>query len=134
MYCWNKNFELIQNTHFMDIEEKIYKFCRGKKNIQCLWRCLVEHTKTFFLAKWKMHANFLMFYSKNYIFVTKLLHWSGKNIGWKIICHGCWKRIIKHLAKKSFRVFNRTPSDTVKQMRQYNLLLFFFNIHEKWVL
>ena len=38
------------------------------------------------------------------------------------------------LPKKSFSVFNKAPSDTLKNFFWQNYLLFFFKVHEKWVL
>ena len=62
-----------------------------------------------------MHADFLVLYNKNYIFVTRSVHCLRKNIelvqndfSWML------QKMIKHFAKNSFRVFNWTPSDTLK--------------------
>ena len=79
VYCRNKNLELIQNTLLMDVEKNNKFVCQ--KNF-CVSEGALLNTLKLFLAKWKMHADFEVHYSKNYLFVTTSVHFRLKILNW----------------------------------------------------
>ena len=76
-----------------------------------------------------MHADFVVHYSKNYLFVKTSVHCLDKNIEFvkNKFFMDVKKKIIKHVANKSFSVFNRSPSDTQKVFF-CNILFFIFSL------
>ena len=96
---------------------------------------LLETLKLFF-CKMKMHPDFLVLYSKHYLYKTTSVHCSGKNL--ELVRNKFFmdftKKIIKHFAEKNISFFNRAPSDTQKVFFNKIIYYFFFNISEKCVL
>ena len=90
--------QLLEDT---DVKNNNKLFCKKKK--LCVWRCPIEHTKTFFSAKCKMQEDFLVLYCKIDLFKTTSVHVLGKNLKLvKKIFMDVEKKIINHFAKKMF--------------------------------
>ena len=131
VYCWNKICELIQNTLFMNVKKITIKYFAWKKKFSLCEGDLLNTLKLF-SAKWKMHADFLVLYSINHIFVTRSV---PKNIELvqKLFFMDDAKKNKKFGKKKNLCVQLDTFRHTKRFFWQNNLLLF-FNIHEKCVL
>ena len=80
-----------------------------------------------------MHANLFELHSKNYIFATRSVYCLRKNIELvQKLFFLAVEKIIKHFAEKSFRVFNRTPSDTIKVLFG-KIIYYYFSTSMKYV-
>ena len=117
---FKKNIWIDTKHTFHECWKKIIKYFAGKKNFQCVWRCLIEHTKTLFSKEEKSMLIFLC------IVRVKILNWFKNNYSWML------QKKIKHLAKKSFRVFNWTPLDTLKDLFG-QIIYYYFSTSKKSV-
>ena len=104
-----------------------------KKTFSVSEGALLETLKLFFW-KMKMHPDFLVLYSKHYLYKTTSVHCSGKNL--ELVRNKFFmdftKKIIKHFAEKNISFFNRAPSDTLKKNLN-KIIYYFFSIFAKSV-
>ena len=125
VYYWNRNLELIQKTLFIDVQ-KNNKLCWQKKTFSVSDGALLNKLK---LLSANVLIIFLKISMKNLFSINS--RFKPKNalmLSQKGIFY-C--RALKNphaffiLQGKSFCVFNRVPSDTLKNFFLQNILLFF---------
>ena len=116
------------NTFFLDDN---FVFCRFLDQIWLQKTVFWTNIKKMFFSI--QYLNILQL-PKTFVDNTCVLSYKKTRNGDKSIFYECDKKIIKHLAKKSFTVFKNAKNSRFEHTKTFfwqNVLLFFFNIHEK---